>query len=252
MFHNVKSRKTGAVQSAPVIAILFILILALSACNGQASDDPVSAGTPHPLPESPHLTYALPSPDTDGGISVEEALSNRRSRRDFQDEALTPAQVSQVLWAAYGITSDGGLRTAPSAGALYPLEVYIIVGNVEGMEPGAYRYIPDEHKIEMVVEGDIREPLSEAALGQGMIREAPASVFYSAVFERTTGRYGQRGANYVYIETGHSAQNVYLQAESLGLGACAVGALTDGRIRELLCLPDEEEPLYLVPFGYVK
>jgi len=234
-----------------VFALALLPALALSACDGPVPDSTADSSA-YPATEVPHLAYALPSPDADGGISVEEALANRRSRREFQNIALTPAQVSQVLWAAYGITSDGGLRTAPSAGALYPLEVYIIIGNVDGIEPGAYRYIPEDHAITIAVEGDIREQLSEAALNQAMIREAPATVLYSAVFERTTGRYGQRGVNYVYIEAGHSAQNVYLQAESLGLGACSVGALTESKVMELMRLSENEEPLYLVPFGYVK
>jgi len=202
--------------------------------------------------------YTLSAPSSEGLISVESALENRRSHRDFQNKALTEAQLSQLLWAAYGVTlprSDaglrGGLRTAPSAGALYPLEIYAVVGNVEGIEPGVYRYIPADHSIERVLAGDVRNELSDAALGQRMVSQAPATIFYSAVFERTTGRYGERGVIYVYIEVGHSAQNVYLQAEALGLGTCAIGAFTDNTVRQLLNLPNDEEPLYLMPVGYV-
>jgi SagB-type dehydrogenase family enzyme len=197
-------------------------------------------------------------PDTDGDISVEGALANRRSHRRFRDRALSERQLSQILWAAYGITEPrpgeaalrGGLRTAPSAGALYPLEIYVIVGNVEGIEPGVYRYIAQEHKITRTLDGDVRGELREAAMGQRMVSEAPAVVFFSAVFERTTQRYGERGRNYVYIELGHSAQNVYLQAEALGLGTCAIGAFDDSRVRKVLDLPAGEEPLYLMPVGY--
>lgn len=152
-----------------------------------------------------------------------------------------------------GILLNGySLRTAPSAGALYPLEIYAVIGNVEGIGPGVYRYVSGVHEIEMVVDGDVRRELSKAAANQAMIVDAPLSVFYSAVFERTTGRYGERGVNYVYIEAGHSAQNVYLQAEALGLGACAVGAFTDRDVNRILALPDDEEPVYLVPVGYFR
>jgi SagB-type dehydrogenase family enzyme len=113
-----------------------------------------------------------------------------------------------------------------------------------------YRYVAQTHEIVRIVEGDVRTELAEASLGQSMVAQAPLSVFYSAVFERTTGRYGERGVNYVYIEVGHSAQNVYLQAESLGLGTCAIGAFTDGRVREVLRLPDDEVPVYLMPVGH--
>jgi SagB-type dehydrogenase family enzyme len=183
-------------------------------------------------------------------MSVESALTNRRSQRSFQDKELPAEHLSQILWAAYGITSPRGLRTAPSAGALYPLEIYAIIGDVQGIEPGVYRYVADGHKIVRVVDGDVRGELAGAALNQRMVADAPMSVFFSAVFERTTGRYGERGEKYVYIEVGHSAQNVYLQAEALGLGTCAVGAFTDSRVREILNLPADEEPLYLMPVGY--
>ena len=199
----------------------------------------------------------LPPPEDDGNMSVERALANRRSQRNFQNQALSLEQVSQILWAAYGITLPrpddprGGLRTTPSAGALFPLEVYVIVGNVDGIKPGVYRYIPTDHKIEQVVDGDIRSELSDAALGQRMVEAAPISVFYTAVFERTTEIYGDdRGIIYVYMEVGHSAQNVYLQAEAMGLGTCAIGAFIDGRIQQILNLTDDEEPLYLMPVGY--
>ena len=202
------------------------------------------------LTETPPGIYILPVPQTDGTISVEEALYNRRSRRHFQDRALTTEQVSQILWAAYGITSDRGFRTAPSAGALYPLEIYIVIGNVEGIAPGVYLYIAEEHKIIRVIYGDIREELAQAALGQRSVSDAPAILAYSAVFERMIPRYGERGIMYTHIEVGHSGQNVYLQAEALGLGTVAVGAFIDYLVGELLNLSEYETPLYLMPFGY--
>ena len=259
MKHNLRSKKR-------LLLLLLVPMFALSACsvNGETpapeanNHDDAPATTLTRVEDSP-LTFTLPPPQTDGAMSVERALANRRSRRNFRNEALTPEQLSQLLWAAYGVTLPlpdqphlgGGLRTAPSAGATYPLEIYAVIGLVDGIEPGVYRYIPAQHKIVLVVEGDVRAALSEAALGQTMVREAPVSIFYSAVYERTTGRYGEeRGVRYVYMEIGHSAQNVYLQAEALGLGTCAIGAFFDEYVRELLNLPDEEVPLYLMPVGH--
>ena len=208
--------------------------------------------------ENSQPAYILPSPKTEGGASVEEALAARRSQRSFQNRELSAEQLSQILWAAYGITEPvpepslrGGLRTTPSAGATYPLEIYVVVGNVAGIEAGAYKYVSREHKIIRTIDKDIREELSAAALGQAMLRDAPITVVYSAVFSRILGRYGERGRErYVFMELGHSAQNVYLQAEALRLGACAVGAFTDKRVSRLLQLPAEENPLYLIPVGY--
>ncbi|MCL2705371.1 MAG: SagB/ThcOx family dehydrogenase [Spirochaetaceae bacterium] len=208
--------------------------------------------------EGSQLTYLLPSPKTNGNISVEKALANRRSQRLFQNKAISADQLSQILWAAYGITKPvteyqflrGGFRTAPSAGALYPLEIYAIIGKVDGIEPGAYKYISEDHKIVRVIDKDVRDELSEAAMGQRIVREAPVTIFYSAIFSRTTEKYGERGYRYVFIDLGHSAQNIYLQAEALQLGACAIGSLKDNRVSQILKLPAEEEPLSLMVIGY--
>lgn len=205
------------------------------------------------------LTYVLPSPNTDGNMSIELALANRRSRRDFVDKAIPAEKLSQILWAAYGVTSPqpgraslrGGLRTAPSAGALYPFEIYAAVGNVEGIEEGVYQYIPGEHKIIRTIVGDIREELSNAALGQPHIKAAPVVILYSAVFDRMAQKYGNRGRDrYVCMDLGHSAQNIYLQAEALNLGTCAIGAFSDDEVARILQLPENEEPLYIMPVGY--
>ena len=236
-----------------------ILLIAFSGCYSRTSAGVTSNVSLAETENSP-LTYILPSPKTEGNVSVEEALANRRSHRRFQNRELSAEQLSQILWAAYGITEPipnrpslrGGLRTTPSAGALYPLEIYVAVGNVAGIEAGVYKYFPQEHKIIRTIDKDIREELSAAALGQNTVRDAPVTLIYSAVFSRITDRYGERGRErYVFIELGHSAQNIYLQAETLRLGTCAVGAFTDGRVSELLQLPAEEEPLYLMPVGYL-
>lgn len=204
------------------------------------------------------LTYLLPSPATSGVISVEEALTNRRSRRAFLTDAISAEDLSQILWAAYGITkplpmlprAKGGFRTAPSAGATFPLEIYALVGNVKNIEPGVYRYVPQEHKIVRVIDMDIKSELSAAAYNQKMISVAPLCIFYSAIYSRTTQKYSNRGRErYVCMDLGHSAQNVYLQAEALHLGTCAIGAFEDGKVREVMQLPAEEEPLYIMPIG---
>ena len=242
-------------KKAALLMLVYVLF-ALTACGGSIANNE-AAGAAVIDEDELSLTYILPPPNTDGDLSIESALENRRSQRNFRDKPLSVDQLSQILWAAYGITSPrpdnpslrGGLRTAPSAGALYPLEVYAIVGNVDGIEPGAYKYLSEEHKIIMVASGDVRDSLADAVFRQSMVTEAPAAIFYSAVFSRTTERYGEQGRHFVYIELGHSAQNVYLQAEALQLGTCAIGTVTEAA-REILNLPEEEDPLYLMPIGY--
>lgn len=200
----------------------------------------------------------LPEPRLSSAISVEEALLNRRSVREFDDEALTISQVSQLLWAAYGITEDrsspaflrGGFRTAPSAGGLYPLEIYLIAGKVTGLAAGIYKYRSENHTLEMISDGDVRKELAKAAVDQEFILTAPATLFFSADFSRTTQKYGNRGRErYVCMDLGHAAQNVYLQAYALNLGTCAVGAFTDEMVSMVMELTDNEEPLYLMPVG---
>ena len=200
--------------------------------------------------DTPYGTYILPTPTTTGTITVEEAIASRRSRRRFYDRQLTAQQLSQILWAAYGITSPYGLRTAPSAGAIYPLEIYVAIGNVDGLAPGIYRYIVYDHTLERVVSGDVRSALADAAVGQRSVNDAPITILYSANFDSMLPRYGERGVMYTHIEVGHSAQNVYLQAEALGLGTVAVGAFIDELVSELFLLPYGVTPLYLMPVGY--
>lgn len=205
--------------------------------------------------------FELPAPNLRGKISLEETLQNRRSRRDFKDIALTASQVSQMLWAAYGITKPlktpdfvrGGLKTAPSAGARYPLDIYLVVGKVKGLEAGVYKYIPAGHKLIKLMNGDIRNKLHEACWYQEMIAKAPITIAYTAIFERCTIKYGNRGRErYVCMDVGHSGENVYLQAEALGLGTCAVGAFEDDEVSKVLKLQEKEEILYLMPVGHYK
>jgi SagB-type dehydrogenase family enzyme len=203
-----------------------------------------------PAGESPPgLEMTLPPPRTGSPMSVEEALLRRRSVRTYREEALALAEVAQLLWAAQGITGAGGLRTAPSAGALYPLEILVVAGNVTGLGSGVYRYHPGGHTLTRIRGGDVRKELAGAALGQKAVGEAPAVLAISAVYARTTAKYGERGIRYVHLEAGHSAQNVCLQATSLGLGTVTVGAFDDRKVHEVLGLDPGEEPLYLIPVG---
>jgi SagB-type dehydrogenase family enzyme len=220
------------------------------------------SGSPGRVPSAGAArTVKLPQPDGDGKYPVEKALAERRSVRTYSSEPLSLAEVSQLLWAAYGVTQPlpgipelgGGFRAAPSAGALYPLELYLVAGAVTGLEPGIYRYRPARHDLILVLTGDRRRPLLFAALGQTMVRDAPASLVYSAVFSRNMGKYGQRGRRrYVCMDLGHSAENVYLQCGSLGLGTCGIGAFHDDALRLVVRMPEEEEPLYIMPVGRVR
>lgn len=204
----------------------------------------------------------LPEPKLDGAMSLEKAISNRRSVREYTGEPITLAQAAQLLWAAYGITEPmpdgpaflrGGLRAAPSAGARYPFEVYLVAGKVTGLAAGVYRYVSEEHALVRVQEGDVRGALCEAAYGQEWVREAPVSLFVSAVFERTTKKYGERGSQrYVWMDSGYLGENVYLQAEALGFGCCVAGAFDDEAVKRAMKLPAGEEPVCILAAGKKK
>lgn len=199
--------------------------------------------------EIAHEIIRLPAPKTDGATSVEKALRERRSIREFKRQPLSITEISQLLWAAQGITGSGGVRTAPSAGALYPLELYLVAGNVEGLTEGVYKYLPDGHELIRAVEGDKRIELSRAALGQSSVRDAAAVLLLTAVYEKITARYGERGIRYVHIEIGHVGQNVCLQAAALKLGAVVIGAFDDSQVKRIANLMPKEEPLYLIAIG---
>lgn len=183
-------------------------------------------------------------------IAVEEAIASRRSERSFIDRALTKDQLMHLMWAAQGITGDGK-RAAPSAGATYSLEIYAVAGKVEGLEPGVYRYIPEDHNLETHLSKDVRKDVAKASLNQSFIADVPLVIIIAAEYNRTTKRYGERGIRYVHIEVGHVGQNIYLQAESLGLGTAAIGAFHDSELSKVLVLPKEHEPLYVMPVGHI-
>jgi SagB-type dehydrogenase family enzyme len=192
---------------------------------------------------------ALPQPRLTGAVSVEEALHRRRSIRAFARGSLTLAEVSQLLWAAQGVTDPLGLRTAPSGGALYPLEIYLAVGDVEGLTDGIYRYRPRHEELVQVMADDRRRALASAAMGQRWVQENAAVLAIVAVYKRTTTKYGERGVRYVNLEAGHAAQNVYLQATALGLATVLVGAFEERQLAAFLGLPAHHQPIALMPLG---
>jgi len=191
---------------------------------------------------------ALPKPAREGQLSVEGALAVRRSVREFSPTPLTLAAVGQLLWAAQGI-SGGGLRTAPSAGATYPLEIVLIAGEIEVLPPGIYRYRPVDHTIEVSLAGDHRSAVAAAALVQTWLAQAPLLLLLAGVVERTAALYGRRARRYVDQEVGCAAENVALQAAALGLGTVMVGAFDDAGLARLVGLRPGEEPLCLMPVG---
>jgi len=223
---------------------LAILVLGLVGCYlvtgnravGQAADDRV----------------LLPPPRHEGKISVEEAFRLRRSNREFGPGSLEMADVAQVLWAAQGITHATGHRTAPSAGATYPLEVYLVAGEVAELAAGVYRYLPEEHSLILVQKGDLRERVASAAHSQACIRRAPAVLVITGIYQRTARKYGQRAHRYVQIEVGHAAQNVYLQCAAADLATVFVGSFTDDEVQEILGLPSDHAPLGLMPLGRIR
>jgi SagB-type dehydrogenase family enzyme len=247
--------KSGGSAMRPKAA--FLLVLAglgalVAGCGGGEEEAPATPTPSSSLPTLGTPPISLPDPRLKGEMSLEEAILNRRSRRDFKDSPLTLGEVSQILWAAQGITDETGLRAAPSAGALYPLDLYLVVGErgVEGLGEGVYHYLPQSHSLQLTLTGDVRQTLARLSVEQMFIAEAPLSLVITAEYERTTKKYGERGVRYVHMEAGHVAQNVYLQAEALGLGTVTVGAFQDEEIARALNLPPNYMPLYVMPIGH--
>jgi SagB-type dehydrogenase family enzyme len=186
---------------------------------------------------------SLPAPTRQGETSLEEAIWKRRSRRHFRRGALSLARIGQLLWAAQGVTDAGGLRAAPSAGATYPLEVYLCC------EEGVFHYIPEAHSLAKISALDARGKLARAALGQEFVEQADICIVIGAVFERTTARYGDRGVRYVHMDAGYASENVHLQAEALGLGSVSVGAFRDDEVARVLEFDTQLRPLNIIPVG---
>ncbi len=186
---------------------------------------------------------ALPPPKLTSRQPVEKMLYRRRSMRKFAADPLSLAEIGQLLWAAQGVTSPHGLRTAPSAGAMYPLEVYLLCA------AGMLRYLPGEHALQKIVREDVRATIAKEGHADAFLARAPVALLFTAVYERTTRRYGDRGIRYVHIDLGHAAQNVHLQAEAMNLASVALGAFADAEVAKAARLPVEERPLYIIPVG---
>jgi len=194
----------------------------------------------------------LPPPQSQGKVSVEQALAQRRTIRRFSSQALDLQQLSQLLWATDGVNDPRGRRTAPSAGATFPLDLYLVAGEqgVGTLAAGVYRYRPTEQALELLVPGDLRGAVARACLQQTWMAEAPVMVVIGADYRRCTARYGERGVRYTHMEVGHAAQNLFLEAGGLGLGAGIVGAFEDQALAQTLKLPRESHPLLVMPVGY--
>ena len=194
----------------------------------------------------------LPSPSQKGITSLEEAIARRRSIRDFTPQPIPQSQLSQILWSAQGISdTPGRYRTVPSAGATYPLEIFVACGinGIEEIHAGIYYYNIDNYSLTLHHKGDMRLELARAALNEESIYEAPVALVICALYERTTLHYGSRGERYVLMEVGHAGQNIYLQAEALGLATVAIGAFRDEHVRKVLRLDKQYKPLYIMPVG---
>jgi SagB-type dehydrogenase family enzyme len=206
--------------------------------------------------EGSSSSIELPSPRFEGSLSLERALFERESVRSFAESAVSLEYLGQLLWAGNGMQVDaisGPTRTAPSAGGLYPQELYVFSGNVEDLEPGVYRYEPDGHELIRLIDGDRRRELARASLNQRFISDAPATIVVGGVIERTRAKYGTRGAErYVYMDAAASAENIFLQATALGLATLTVGAFDDNRVSGLMGSESDVQPLFIMPIGYPK
>ena len=202
-----------------------------------------------------HASMFLPNPSLDGKVSVEKAIKERRTIRDFKEQPLSLAYLSQLLWAGQGITDPKeGKRAAPSGGALYPLDIYSVIGEngVERVGAGVYQYLPEKHSLLPVSKGDRRKEIASASLWQMWMAKAPVLFVITAEYRRITKKYGERGIRYTLIEVGHVGQNLFLQAGALGLGAGIVGAFNDADVSKVMGVPPNHEPLLIMPVGYKK
>lgn len=201
-----------------------------------------------------NVTY-LPAPQLSGNLSVETAIQNRRSVRSYSNETISISNVSQILWSAQGITDNqNNLRATPSAGQVYPLEIYVVVGNstVTGLAPGAYHYVPSNNTLEKTVNGDLRSHLSSIATEQEAVNQAPVDFIITGNYQKMINKYKDPTlcTRFVDLEAGHAGENIYLQAESMGLVTVAIGSFNETQMIQLLELPQNETPLYIFPLGH--
>jgi len=245
------------------IAILIFLVGSILSVRGMAQ-----AGSAEKAGQDAETKIVpLPNPRYDSETSVEKAMAMRRSTRTFPQESLSLSDISQILWAAQGITFkteklptrwnpkyewQGGYRTAPSAGALYPMELYLVAANIKGLPQGVYKYIPKNHSLRNVFAGDKRTAIYGAALKQNAIQEAAALIVMAAVYERTSFKYGARAERYVHMEVGFIGENICLQGAALGIGTVMIGAFQDEELKKVLDLPQDESPLAIMPLGKIR
>jgi SagB-type dehydrogenase family enzyme len=220
------------------MACLLLVTLAVSGCGAGGDGSETGEGT-----EVLEI-IDLPAPSRDGPLSLEETLWLRRSVRSFTGRALTLAELGQLLWAGQGQNRESRGRTNPSAGALYPLEIYVVTST------RMLHYLPDGHRVEVVMSVDLRGELAEAALGQAAVEDAPSVFIVCGVLARSEGKYGERAERYMFMEAGHVAQSLLLQAVALSMGGVPVGAFDDTAVADVLGLPVDHVPLYLIPVGH--
>ncbi len=234
---SIGRRAAGENRGGPVAAVRRVaLAVAMTGLLGCAAESAPQ--------RSAEAAFSLPAPRTAGTVSVEDALAKRRSVRAITPDPLAHADIGQLLWAAQGITDPAsGHRTSPSAGALYPLEVYAVTAE------GVFHYLPRGHQLERVLAGDLRADLATAALGQAVVAGAGVDFVVTGVVSRTRQKYGDRAERFVFMEAGHAAENLLLQATAMGLGAVSIGGFSDDAVDTLLALPDGEQALYILAVG---
>ena len=231
-----------------VILTCFVLLAAAAGCGGNSAESP--APEEQEVASSSGVQINLPEPRRQGDISVEEALDSRESSRRYGEAALGLSDIGQLLWSAGGLGVDavsGATRTAPSAGGIYPIELYLVTGETEGLEAGVYLYDALSHSLTTISSGDVREELADAALSQGFISQAPVSIVMTADYGSSTGRYGNRGERYAHMDAACASENVALQAEAMGLGTVVVGAFSDDAVADII--NTEGIPLIIMPIG---
>ncbi|MCX7678530.1 MAG: SagB/ThcOx family dehydrogenase [Spirochaetes bacterium] len=243
-YGNSIGRMRKIIFAVSAIACIIVLLILFSGNNDEKYT--------HALDGRFSMKVQLPPPKFEGNVSVEKAIKQRRSVRAYLPAALTLHEISQLLWAAQGITNEEKLRAAPSAGALYPIALYVVVEKAESLREGIYRYFPEKHEIVRVKEGKFLQQLADAALGQHYIAECSVALVIAANYDRLRYRYRERSERYAHIEVGHVSQNVYLQAEALGIGTVNIGAFYDNEVAKVVGLELNEHPLCIMPLGKKK
>lgn len=231
-------------KKIPLLILTILICFYLIVIPGKLSKEPKIT-----LQSKFSAEIKLPNPTYISNSSIEEVLKKRRSARLYKDEAITLQHVAQLLWASQDITSKNGFRTTPSAGALYPLEVYLVSGNIDKLPSGIYHYLPSKHVLKKLKDDDVRVQLAKAAFRQDAIELGAVALVIAAEFSRTTNKYGDKGKKFVFMEAGHAAQNIYLQSVSLNLGTVSIGAFDENQVKAILDI--KEEPLYILPIGKI-